>query len=96
MRIIAFDGDSELEDISSLAVVIKAVPFENSYVPAFFIQSPDDDYDMNLDELSSLMDGLEIAQKSIDSIIAFILKQNYREENNRYKNYETGDEEDDL
>jgi hypothetical protein len=96
MRIIAFDGDSELEDIASMAIVIKAVPFENAFVPAFFIQSPDDDHDMSLDELSALMDGIEIAQKSIDSIIAFILKQSYKESDNKYKNYEIGSEEDDL
>lgn len=96
MRIIAFDGDNELENIPSLAIIIKAVPFENSFVPAFFIQSPDDDHDMNIDELNALMDGVEIAQRSIDRIIAFILKQSYKEEDNRYKNYETDGEEDDL
>ena len=51
---------------------------------------------MNIDELNALMDGVEIAQRSIDRIIAFILKQSYKEEDNRYKNYETDGEEDDL
>jgi len=83
MRIIPFDGDQELEDISSLAIYIKAVPFEKSFVPAFFIQTPSDDYDMEIEELNALMDGVEIAQKSIDNIIAYILRQSYLEKNNK-------------
>jgi len=85
MRIIAFDGDSELEDIPSLAIVIKAVPFEKSFVPAFFIQSPDDDHDMCIDELNALMDGIEIAQRSIDRILAFILKENFKQIDEKYQ-----------
>ena len=85
MRIIAFDGDSELEDIPSLAIVIKAVPFEKSFVPAFFIQSPDDDHNMCIDELNALMDGIEIAQRSIDRILAFILKDNYKQIDEQYQ-----------
>jgi len=74
MRIIPYDGDKNLEDIESLSIIIKAVPFENSYVPAFFIQSPEEDYPMSLDEMNCLMDGIEIARKSVDHIIAFILQ----------------------
>jgi hypothetical protein len=85
MRIIAFDGDSELEDIPSLAIVIKAVPFEKSFVPAFFIQSPDDEHDMCIDELNALMDGIEIAQRSIDRILAFILKENFKQIDEKYQ-----------
>jgi len=85
MKIIAYDGDGELEDIPSLAIFIKAVPFEKSFVPAFFIQSPDEDYNMGLDELNALMDGIEIAQKSIDSIIAFILKENFKQIDEKIK-----------
>jgi len=80
MRIIPYDGDQNLEDIESLSIIIKAVPFENSYVPAFFIQSPEEDYAMSLDEMNCLMDGVEIARKSVDQIIAFILKHNDEED----------------
>lgn len=76
MRIIPYDGSENLEDIASLSIVIKAVPFEGSYVPAFFIQSPEEDYPMSLDEMNCLMDGVEIAKRSVDQIIAFILKYN--------------------
>lgn len=80
MRIIPYDGSENLEDIESLSIIIKAVPFENSFVPAFFIQSPEEDYPMSLDEMNCLMDGVEIAKRSVDQIIAFILKNNYNEE----------------
>lgn len=96
MRIIPFDGDQDLEDISSLSIIIKAVPFENSFIPAFFIQTPSEDYDMEIEELNALMDGVEIAQKSIDNIIAFILRQSYMEKDNYDKNHEIGDNEDDI
>ena len=75
MRIIPYNGEENLEDIESLSVIIKAVPFENSFVPAFFIQSPEEDFPMSLDELNCLMDGIEIAHKSVDHIIAFLLQQ---------------------
>lgn len=96
MRIIPFDGDQELEDISSLSIIIKAVPFENSFIPAFFIQTPSEDYDMEIEELNALMDGVEIAQKSIDNIIAFILRQSYMEKDNYDKNHEIENNEDDI
>lgn len=92
MRIIPYDGDEDLEDIQSLAIVIKAVPFENSFIPAFFIQSPENEYAMSLEELNSLMDGIEIAKNSIDTIIAYILKQSYEDEDNRRK--KKGEEDD--
>lgn len=74
MRIIPYDSDQNLEDIESLSIIIKAVPFEGSYVPAFFIQSPEEEYPMSLDEMNCLMDGVEIAKRSVDQIIAFILQ----------------------
>jgi hypothetical protein len=80
MRIIPYDNDQNLEDIESLSIIIKAVPFEDSYVPAFFIQSPEEEYPMSLDEMNCLMDGVEIAKRSVDNIIAFILKNNLDED----------------
>jgi hypothetical protein len=74
MKIIPYDGDKNLEDIESLSIIIKAVPWQGSYVPAFFIQSPEEEYPMSLDEMNCLMDGVEIARKSVDQIIDFILK----------------------
>jgi len=74
MKIIPYDGDKNLEDIESLSIIIKAVPWRGSYVPAFFIQSPEDEYPMSLEEMNCLMDGVEIAKKSVDQIIDFILK----------------------
>jgi hypothetical protein len=77
MRIIPYNGEENLEDIESLSIIIKAVPFENSFVPAFFIQSPEEDYPMSLDELNCLMDGIEIAHKSVDHIISFLLQRSF-------------------
>lgn len=85
MRIIPYDGDHDLEDIESLAIVIKAVPFEDGFIPAFFIQSPDGEYNMTMDELSSLMDGIEIAKNAIDTIMSYIIQQSHEEEDNRKK-----------
>jgi hypothetical protein len=80
MRIIPYNGEENLEDIESLTIVIKTVPFENGYVPAFFIQSPGEDYPMTLDELNCLMDGIEIAHKSLDQILAFMLKEMFEKQ----------------
>jgi len=77
MRIIPYNGEENLEDIDSLSIVIKAVPFEGSFVPAFFIQSPEDNYPMTLDEVNSLMDGVEIARNSLDHIIAYLIRQDF-------------------
>ena len=86
MRIIPYNGEENLEDIESLTIVIKTVPFENGYVPAFFIQSPGEEYPMTLDELNCLMDGIEIAHKSLDQILAFMLKEMFEKQ-------QDGDEE---
>lgn len=74
MRIINYSSGEDFNDIETLTITIKAVPFEGHFVPAFLITSPEDDYLINLDEMHCLMDGVEIAQKKIDDIINYILK----------------------
>lgn len=74
MRIVNYPHDYDLNDIETLSITIKAVPFEGYFVPAFVITSPCDEYEISIDELNCLMDGVEIAQKKIDDIIDFILK----------------------
>lgn len=76
MRILPYSNDEDLEDIETLTIIVKAVPFEDDYAPAFYISSPSDDYSMKIDELNCLMDGLEIARRAIDEIIDYILKSN--------------------
>jgi hypothetical protein len=75
MRITSFNSDINLEDIESLQIIIKAVPFEDTYVPAFVIMSPEDRYPMTIEELNALMDGVEIARNKIDEIITYILRR---------------------
>ena len=74
MRVVPYEGDDNLDQIESLGIIIKAVPFENSFAPVFTIISPSDDYIMTIEELNVLMDGVEIAHNKIDEIITFILK----------------------
>lgn len=85
MRIVNFDEDVDLEDIPSLQIIIKAVPFENSYVPSLIIMSPDQEYSMSIDELNALMDGVEIARNKIDEILTYILKVKIFDEKGRDK-----------
>ena len=73
MRIVNYETNKDFEEIETLTITIKAIPFEDSYVPAFLITSPDDEYNIKLDEMHCLMDGVEIAQRKIDDIINFIL-----------------------
>jgi hypothetical protein len=80
MRIIPYNGEENLEDIESLSIIIKAVPFEKSFVPAFFIQSHEEEYPMSLDELNCFMDGIEIAHKNVDHIISFLLQRSFDKE----------------
>jgi hypothetical protein len=74
LKISAYSEYGDFNDIETLSITIKAVPFEGNFVPAFVITSPDDDYTITLDEVHCLMDGIEIAQKKVDDIITFILK----------------------
>lgn len=83
MRIVNYEEDVEFEDIPSLQIVIKAVPFENIYVPSLVIMSPDQDYAMSIDELNALMDGIEIAKNKIDEIITYILKSKIFDESGK-------------
>ena len=96
MRIVNFDDDTELEDIPSLQIIIKAVPFEKSYVPSLVIMSPAEEYQMSIDELNALMDGVEIAKNKIDEIIKYILKIKIFDENgiDRYGFDEDGYDDD--
>lgn len=55
--------------------MIKAVPFEDSFVPAFLIISPEDNYQMDIDEINALMDGVEIAKSRLDEIIDYLLRK---------------------
>lgn len=75
MRISNFDSEIPLHDIQSLSIMIKAIPFENSFVPAFLIISPEDGYEMDIDEINALMDGIEIAKARVDEIIDYILRK---------------------
>lgn len=73
MRIVNYVGNEDFNEIETLTITIKAIPFEGTYVPAFLITSPDDEYNIKLDEMNCLMDGVEIAERKIDDIINFIL-----------------------
>ena len=75
MRISNYDSEINLQDIESLSIMIKAIPFENSFVPAFLIVSPDDNYEMDIDEINALMDGVEIAKARLDEIIDYLLRK---------------------
>lgn len=74
MRIVPYEGQESLEEIDGLSIIIKAVPFEGGYAPAFVLVSPDEEYLITIEEASCLMDGLEIANEKIDELIAYILQ----------------------
>lgn len=74
MKISHYPEDGDFNDIETLSITIKAIPFEGNFVPAFVITSPADDYTITLDEVNCLMDGVEIAQRKVDDIITFILR----------------------
>lgn len=95
MRIVPYtDLEEDLEDISTLQISIKSVPFEKSYVPSFIVVSPSDDYVIAIDELNALMDGIEIAKNEIDGLINFLLRNKIKELN--YDPFEDSpDEEED-
>lgn len=73
MRIVPYNGPSNIEDVLGLYIIIKPIPFEDTFAPAVVIVSPDDNYQIQLDELNCLMDGIEIAQEKISEIINFII-----------------------
>ena len=73
MRIIPYDGKEHLEDIESLSIMIKAVPFENGYAPAVVLISPSEDHIITVEEAACLMDGIEIANERVDELIAHII-----------------------
>jgi hypothetical protein len=75
MRITNYDSEIGLNEIESLSVLIKAVPFEDTFVPAFVIISPEDSYQMNIEEINALMDGVEIAKARLDEIIDYVLRK---------------------
>lgn len=75
MKISNFEDNTDLEDVKSLQIIIKAVPYERGYLPVFVIMSPDENYSMSIDEINSLMDGVEIAKSKLDEIINFILRK---------------------
>jgi hypothetical protein len=74
MRITNYPHNYDIEDIQTLTITIKAVPFEGYFVPAFVLISPSDEYSISLDEVNCLMDGIEIAHKKIDDLITYILR----------------------
>jgi len=73
VRIIPYKEKTDLEDINSLYVLVKSVPFEDGFAPAVVVVSPDNNHVLTLDELHSLMDGIEIAQERISEVIDFII-----------------------
>lgn len=74
MRIVPYLGNDDLNNIESLSIIVKAIPFEGSYVPTFFLSINSEDYEIDLDELTALMDGLEIATKHVDNMINWMIQ----------------------
>lgn len=72
MRIVPYTGKVNIEDLDTLYIIVKSVPFEGGFAPAVVIVSPDNDHVLSIEELGSLMDGLEIAQERVSEIIDFI------------------------
>lgn len=79
MRIVPYDGNEDLEDIPTLSVIIKAVPFEGGYAPAFTLVAPADDHFIKIDEANCLMDGIEIARDRVDELISLMLQSKIAE-----------------
>jgi hypothetical protein len=94
MRIVPYDGDSSIEDIESIALLIKAIPFEDGFVPAYSLVAPSDDYFIKLDEVNCLMDGIEIAQTRLDELIAMMLQSRIGSLRDDAILYDQEDEED--
>lgn len=96
MRIVPYDGEEDLEDIPTLSLIIKAVPFENGYAPAFTLVAPDDNHFISINEANCLMDGIEIARDRVDELIALMLQSKIAEHlgTNEIIFYDQDDEED--
>jgi hypothetical protein len=74
MRIIPYDGEENIEDLDTLGLLIKAIPFEGSFVAAYSMIAPDDNYFITIDEINALMDGVEIAREKLDELLAIMLQ----------------------
>jgi hypothetical protein len=78
MRVIPVEG-LDLQDLDTLAAVVRLVPFEGEYIPHFAIMSTDDGEDEvdtgTLAELVALQDGLYSAANKIDDMLRFFLKK---------------------
>lgn len=74
MRIVPYDGEESIEDLDTLGLIIKAIPFEGSFVAAYSMVAPDDSYFITIDEVNALMDGVEIAREKLDELIAIMLQ----------------------
>jgi len=79
MRIVPYDGEESIEDLNTLGIIIKAVPFEDGFVPAYSMIAPDDNYFITIDEVNALMDGIEIAGEKLDDLIAAMLQSKIAE-----------------
>lgn len=73
MRIVPYSNDDEIDSFPTMTVIIKSIPFEDSYVPACIINTSSEDYVITLDELTSLMDGIEIISNQIDQMINLLI-----------------------
>lgn len=73
MRIVPYSGDEDFEDIQTITAIIKAIPFEGSFVPACVMNTPEEDYIINLEELNAIMDGVEIIRNQIDQMINYLI-----------------------
>jgi len=79
VRIVPYDGDESLEDLKTLSILIKAVPFEDGYAPAFTLVAPTDDHFISISEANCLMDGVEIASRKLDELISMMLQSKIAE-----------------
>lgn len=79
MRIVPYDGDEGIEDLDTIGLLIKAIPFEDGFVPAYSMIAPSDDYFIKIDEVNCLIDGIEIARDRLDNLIAMMLQSKIAE-----------------
>jgi hypothetical protein len=79
VRIVPYEGDESLDELETLSIIIKAVPFEDGYAPAFMLVAPTDNHFISIDEANCLMDGVEIASSRLDELIAMMLQSKIAE-----------------